>query len=326
MKKILSILLLAIALPLCVAAQDEVSFEFSDGISNMSLKSRMESQLSRLLTAINRAESAGSDINYSGIDIDDMATQSISMLWNNAHFRVSDDEIVEHCLTLKDKRGAARGYKVMNIAVEMKPQNASYTDDLYQEITIDFDRTGRIVDFNVSIGLAQYSQLMKAGVDLEDQYRRELVLNYVEQFRTAYNNKDLNFLNAIFSEDALIITGKVVKRTKAEIGLRPEIVYTPMNKQKYLEKLKKTFAANEWINVKFDDIRIRRHGAKPNYYGVTLIQHYNSSNYSDEGILFLVFDFENESAPKIHVRTWQPMETPDDEIFTLQNVKLPTNR
>ncbi|MBR1933883.1 MAG: nuclear transport factor 2 family protein [Prevotella sp.] len=323
MKRLLSFIVLALSLVIPAMAQDVVAFEFSDGIDNAALKSRMEQQISQLLTAINRAESIGTDINYSGIDIDNMASQSIGMLWNNAHFRICDDDIVEHCLTLKDKHGAPRGYKVMNIAVEMKPQNASYTDELNQEVTIDMDRTGRITDFNITIGLQQYTRLMKEGVDLEDQYRRELILNYVEQFRTAYNNKDMKFLDAIFSEDALIITGKVVRRVKTEVGLRPEISYTPMGKQKYLANLKRTFAANSYINVRFDDIRIRRHGAKPNYYGVTLTQEWNSQRYNDKGILFLVWDFSDEQAPKIHVRTWQPMETPEDEVFNLQSVKLP---
>lgn len=322
-KKLLYLVLLACWLPLLTAAQDDVNFEFSDGINDGALKARMEGQLSRLLTAINRAESTNSDINYSGIDIDGMASQSIGMLWNNAHFRICDDDIVEHCLTLRDARGAVCGYKVMNIAVEMKPQNATYTDDLNEEVTIDFNSAGSIIDFNITIGMQQYMRLMKEGIDLQDEYYREKILKNMEDFKSAYNKRDLNTIDAFFSEDALIITGKVIKRVTTEVGLKPEIVYTPIGKQKYLEKLKKTFQANSYLHVDFDDIRIRRHGAKPNYYGVTLKQEWISTNYSDEGILFLVWDFSDEDAPKIHVRTWQPLETPDDEIFNLQSVKLP---
>ena len=316
-------IILAICLPMTVVAQDEVTFEFSDGITDINLKNRMENQVSRLLTAINRAESSNTNINYSSVDIDDMASQSLGMLWNCAHFRILDDEIVEHCLLLKNSKGGVRGYKVMNIAVEMKPQDSSYNDDLIQEVTIDFDTRGRITDFNITIGLQQYTRLMKEGIGVEDVYYRELILNYVEQFRTAYNNKDINFLDGIFSEDALIVTGKVIKRVKAEIGLVTDVEYTHQGKQRYLQNLKKTFAANSYINVKFDDIRIRRHGSKPNYYGVTLIQEWNSANYSDKGILFLVWDFSNEDAPKIHVRTWQPMEINEKDIFTLNSFKLP---
>ena len=74
--------------------------------------------------------------------------------------------------------------------------------------------------------------------------------------------------------------------------------------------------------MKFDEIKVIRHGANKDFYGVTLIQHWNSSTYSDEGILFLVWDFSNPYQPKIDVRTWQPMETEQGEIFTLNSFKI----
>ena len=56
------------------SAQDNVDFEIADGLSNAALKTRMERQASRLLTAINTAESNGGNVNFSGLDIDDMAS------------------------------------------------------------------------------------------------------------------------------------------------------------------------------------------------------------------------------------------------------------
>ena len=97
---------------------------------------------------------------------------------------------------------------------------------------------------------------------------------------------------------------------------------TDYGKQQYLAQLRNVFAKQGYINVKFDDIKVVRHGANPNFYGVTLIQHYNSSTYSDEGILFLVWDFTNPDEPRIEVRTWQPMATDDKDVFTLNNFKI----
>ena len=132
-------------------AQDAVVFEFSDGIGNPALKSKMERQAANLLTAINRAQSANSDINFSGIDIDDMATQSICMLWNNVHFRTMDDDIVDRCLQLRNSSNSLRGYQVRNVAIEMFPLDDTYTDDRNQEVCVDFDPAGNIVDFNISM-------------------------------------------------------------------------------------------------------------------------------------------------------------------------------
>lgn len=305
------------------SAQNNVDFEIADGLSNATLKMRMERQVSRLLTAINTAESNGGNVNFSGIDIDDMASHSIVMLWENVRFRTLDDEVVTNCLRLGG--GQSDSWQVRNIEVEMKPLDDTYKGNKIQEVSIDFDKNGRIVDFNFTLGINQYMRIMKEGVELDDLDRRMQILHYVEQFRNAYNQKDIDFMDAVFSEDALIITGKVIRRVPNELQIRsnrPEIQYTKQSKQQYLANLKRVFARNGYVNVKFDEIKVLRHGANPNFYGVTLVQHWNSSNYSDEGILFLVWNFENPDAPQINVRTWQPMETPDDEVFTLDNFKI----
>lgn len=318
MKKIL--FALALLLPFALHAQDEVAFEFSDGIDG-AVKATMEQNTSRLLTAINRAESRNADINYSGIGIDNLASQSIGMMWNNVHFRVLDDDIVEHCLRVKSSSGAVIGYQVRNIAVEMKPLDNSYVGDRNQEVCINFDRSGKISDFNITMGLQQYLKIIKEGEKLNDMDRRMQILHWVEQFRNAYCQKDINFMENVFSDDALIVTGKVVKREHTD--MKPiNVEYTTQGKQQYLAGLRRVFRNNGYINVKFDDIEIVRHGAKPNYYGVTLKQGWFTKNYSDEGIVFIVWDFTDEFNPKIMVRTWQPMEIDDKDVFTLNNFKL----
>ena len=94
MKKIVAIIMIVAGLfSANMKAQDYVNFEFSDGVAPGKQKTMMERNASMLLTAINRAESKGTDINYSGIDIDNLASQSIGMMWNNVHMRVVDDDI-----------------------------------------------------------------------------------------------------------------------------------------------------------------------------------------------------------------------------------------
>ncbi len=305
-------------------AQDEVNFEFSDGIDNAMLKQRMEQQLSQLLTAINRAESSGGLINFSGINIDPSASMSVTSLWENAHFRTLDDDIVEHCLVMK-RNGRVYGYQARNIAVEMKPQYDNYQDELNQEICVDFDTKGDISDFNITMGINQYTRLMKEGSEIEDLDERMQVIHFCEQLKNAYMKRDLQFLENVFSDDALIITGKVIMRQKAEVGMsQKDYEYTVKTKREYLDKLRGLFSNPRTgaINVKFNDYRIKRHGSKPNYYGVTVIQDWNTNAYSDQGIVFLVWDFTNKERPQIQVRTWQPMDTDENEVFTLKRFKL----
>lgn len=323
MKKWIFTLLATIA-AFTMQAQDEVAFEFSDGIANEALKSRMEQQVSKLLTAINKAETANGYINFSGIDIDPMASQSITALWENAHFRCVDDDIVEHCLGIKSN-GKVKEYQVRNIAIEMKPIDSSYMDDVNQEVCINFSPTGTISDFNITMGILQYSTLMKEGVTLDDMDERMQIIHFCEQFKNAYMQKDIQFMQNVFSEDALIITGKVIMRKKADVQLaQKDYEYSVKNKQEYLKNLKAIFDNPKTgsINVDFKDYRIKRHGSKPNYYGVTLIQNWRTNTYQDEGIVFLVWDFSDKNNPKIQVRTWQPMDTEEEEVFTLNRLKL----
>ena len=320
MKKILFIALILMG-GMSLKAQDQVTFEFSDGIDNPTLKSTMERQISALLTAINRAESHNSDINFSGVNISDPASMSLTSMWGNVHFRTSDDDIVEHCLCIKAGNGKVLNYQVRNIAVDMKPINDQYAEDLYQEVCINLDKNGQITDFNIAMGLNQYMKIIREGERLNDFDRRLQILHWVEQFRNAYCQKDIQFMDQVFSEDALIITGKVMKSVKYE---GPKIKYNVMDKQQYLANLRNVFARNKYVNVHFDDISVVRHGSKPNFYDVTLRQGWNSSTYSDEGIVFIVWDFTDEFAPKILVRTWQPMDVEENggKVFDIQDFKL----
>lgn len=338
MKK--TLLLLSLLLCQFSMAQDEVSFEFSDGIEGQ-LKTRMEQNISRLLTAINRACTTGSDeINFSGVQFErgETASQTVGMLWNAVHFRTQDDDFYQNCLQHR-QAGRVSGYQVRGIYMDMVPVDDSYQEDLSQEFVIELDAQGRISDLNIAMNKLQYQDLMKQGELLGDMDRREQVIHFCEQFANAYHKMDIQFMDDIFSDDALIITGSVRKRAPATIGLRqnPEtgvtlpnqdkVTYTVHTKAQYLANLKRIFNNQRnmkggFVDVKFDDYTVVRHPAKPNYYGVTLRQRWSTKGYSDEGIVFLVWDFTDEEHPKIQVRTWQAMDTTEKEIFTLNHFKL----
>lgn len=305
-------------------AQDEVSVEITD-VNNAALQKTMEQNASKLLTAINKAESSkSSSINFSGIGIEADARDAIALLWSSVHMRVVDDDIVGKCLTLKSSQ-RLRGYEVMNIAIEMKPEDVNYKDDLMQEVTISFNPQGGISDFVISSGIHQYTTLMQKAMNVDDLDRRMQILHYVEQFRTAYCQKDIQFMENVFSDDALIITGRKVQRKTNEMGLKQEYTYDKQTKAQYLTNLKGIFARNKYVNVKFSDITIERNGAKPYIYGVTCTQDWqtkraNGGHYEDLGVVFMLWDFSDEDHPKIHVRTWQEKEDPKQ--FSTKSFKL----
>ncbi len=291
-------------------AQDQVTFEFSDGVTNPTLKAKMERSVSNLLSAINVAATRNYDINFTGIGIADNASMSLSATWNNVHFRTEDDFIIDHCLTRRRSNGAIKGYQVRNIGVTMIPLDDTYNSEMRRELCIDFNTAGRIIDINFSIEKNEYIRQLQKGKELGDFEQRLQIINWCEQFKKAYNDKDLVFMDNIFSDDALIITGRrITGRAKSDIGMTgQQFEYIQQTKAEYLKKLKVVFNKqkhNGYINVIFSDYSIKRDGAKPDFYYVTLKQEWNSKGYSDVGTLTLVWDFRDEDNPKIQVRAWQ---------------------
>ncbi|MDE7116054.1 MAG: hypothetical protein K2O56_06485 [Muribaculaceae bacterium] len=152
-------------------------------------------------------------------------------------------------------------------------------------------------------------RVLSGRLEESDSLQRRRILDYCEHFRTAYPTRDIDFLRQLFSDNALIIVGTTVKSDdagKSKTLCQTKVVYTVRSKQQYLERLQSIFRANEKIDVGFSDFRIMRHPSIKGIYGVSLRQTYTSDRYSDEGYLFLLWDFRNPSMPKIHVRTWQP--------------------
>ena len=285
-----------------LCAANPVSVKISDGLSNAALAKKMESRLSALLTEANAASEEKRAIDCKKLGLSDDVSMAIEMLWENSSFVCSDEAVVEHCLT------TSSGYQIRNIPLIMKDTDGEAEDE-YQEAVVSFDKQGNITSFFIAISMNLYMNVVKTSRnnDLIDLRRRQLILDYVEQFRTSYNQKDLVFLDKVFSEDALIVTGTVIKRkTQDNIKLRDGIVYKKQTKQEYLTKLGSAFKRNKKIHVTFDDIEVKRHPSKAEFYGVTLHQSWKQQGYSDEGYVFLLWDFTNEDEPLIHVRTWQP--------------------
>lgn len=302
----------------------------SDGMSNAQLKQRMERSLSNLLTEVNAAYEGERNINYGALRLPSDVQTSLSLLWDNAPFLCMDEVVSQRCLRRLDGR-----YEIRNIPLLLKAPKAKDDEGEYQEATVTFDANGNLYSFHLAIAMNLYTKILQSGLDVKDQRYRELILDFTERFRTAYNEHNLNFMEAIFSEDALIITGKVIERKSVDgIRLPDEILYTPQSKQEYLANLKRVFDRdrNNLIRVSFDEIEIMRHpnASDPEYarvYGVTLHQGYRSASYSDDGYVFLLWDFTNENQPKILVRTWQPdafskdgktkTKIPKDEIYSI---------
>jgi len=311
-------------------AYQQVRLVINGGISDKQLKQKMEKSVSTVMTEINRlhednAESLALPVSCVTYE----ACQDLNMLWEHEHFRCVEEEIVERVLTTRT------GYQVRSIPLIVNM--ADKGEELgYQEAVINFNQEGVITSFYYTINPELYSklrmnQMSDKRFEVTDIKDRMMILDYVEHFRTSYNQKDLKFLRQVFSDDALIITGKVIKVRKSEMSPSGNrVIYTTQTKQQYLDNLSKAFKANSYIKVQFDDVVIVEHPTIKGIYGVTVHQSWKTARYSDEGYVFMVWDFRNPDMPQIHVRTWQPdyidkskgKKLDPNDVFTLGDFDL----
>lgn len=288
-------------------------------IDNASATTIMEQSASQLLTEFNNAffSNKAPALKIKGLNSD--GKTAILSMWETSPFRCIETEIIE--------RGymTPTGYQVRNIPLFLKDVPE---DDAYAEIAINFNRKGEITDMYFTVDYHNYMEILNAEEnEVQDLRNRNIILDFVENFRTSYNRKDIGFLQKVFSNDALIITGKVVKvKEKSDDYLQilpqEKIEYQVKTKKEYLTALANVFRNNARINIHFEEIEVARHPRYDDLYGVTLKQYWNTTNYSDVGYLFLMIDFRNADTPQIHVRTWQPekyngKEIDKDEIFHL---------
>ena len=304
MKKIIGSIILLFVCSIGAKAQITL-LRINDGLFDVALKQRMEFTISNLLTEFGQATANNRPLQLQHIQMTDHSKASLERLWNSFHFDCDKSENEERCLT------DVNGYEIRNISVTLHPIGKGYKGELEKELTISLSRDGMITGVHMALANNVYQNIVNNGIDVTDTRRRLEILNFVEAFRSYYDEKDIAALKQVYSDDALIITGKVIMRRSYQNdqpSLKPEIVYSKKNKEQYLKSLESNFRRNRFIKVSFDSISVVRHPAKPNFYGVTLHQNWKSTNYEDDGYVFLLWEFKDDTDehPVVHVRTWQP--------------------
>lgn len=211
----------------------QVNFQFCDGIYNESLKSHVERNVSLLLSEINKAEANHRQLNLTNIDIDKMAASGLKSLWTNIHFRCKFNNNVQSCI--KD----FTGYEIRKIYVEMKPIDNTYKGEIHKELTISFNKEGVITGVRTAMDDKSYAALLEgSNSNIDLRMRREL-LNFVEDFRSYYVEKNIKALDEIFNNDALIITGRVIQTLgKSNVDgvsqkVKEKVVFSKQNKRQY---------------------------------------------------------------------------------------------
>ena len=291
-------------------------FKIIEGLSDQSLKATMETNVNAMMMAMNTAANQNAKtVKLNKDNFTSEAIKDIEQMWKSSAIFCPPVNIMSRCLK------TSYGYQVRGIPVDLKEADEK---EKRQELAIDFLPNGKISNVSIAIEMHRYDQIMAEKESDIDYARRQIIVDFVENFRTAYNRRDMKLLTSVFSDKALIITGKVIsEKPNSDMDRltlnNNKVIYIKQTKQEYLQNLSNVFKITKFINVKFDDIEVVQHPKYDDIYGVTLKQYWHTDRYRDEGYLFLMIDFRDANKPLIQVRTWQPYKNKQGQVITQKN-------
>lgn len=180
-----------------------------------------------------------------------------------------------------------------------------------RNVVFRFDKESQKVE-SLAFRLTDIAEIDILGKELWNPESRMTLVNFLEDYQTAYALKRIDYLDMIFSDEALIVVGTVLKQKpkgdKMHLSNETKVRYDTLSKSRYIEKLHTVFNNNEFVNIRFMDTDFTQHKKYKELYGIQVKQEYLSSSYGDVGYLFLMVDLRGE-LPIIHVRTWEPEKT-----------------
>ncbi len=196
-----------------------------------------------------------------------------------------------------------------------------------ENIVYTFDSTGKVNNINFALTDVAINDVLSKSERFGSDEDKYFLINFLENYQTAYAMENIDFIESVFSDDALIIVGTVLKKSEPIEGMYKQldtenIKYTRFSKNEYVKHLKNVFSSKEYVNISFEETDIKKTGGDDKVYGIQLAQNYYSSNYSDKGFLFLMIDLNDTINPKIYVRTWQPEKNFDGSVIGLENFTI----
>ena len=185
-----------------------------------------------------------------------------------------------------------------------------------EDVTFTFNKEQKIESVAFGLDKTARDDIFNRDAASWNDSVRMVIATFLENYKTAFALKRLDYIQSIFDDDAIIIVGHVTKHANKKLEnqsyIDNEMVkYTRLDKNTYLKNLAKSFGSNEFINIRFTDNEVKKMGKGGETYGIQIHQDYYSSSYGDTGYLFLMVDMNEMDAPVIKVRTWQPNRDPN---------------
>lgn len=266
--------------------------------------------MSRIIAAIRNRTYQGVDDCFTaeGLDIFQRLVQR-----GQARLVGNPDDLVFHRST--------DGVVCRGLQMAFSPKNG-LRKSFVEDVVCTFDDAAHVK--NISFGLGDVAERDILCKGIWDESVRVAIMQFLENYKTAYALKRLDYLQTLFDDNAVIIVGHVVRNTgqramqldtDSKRFTRNDVKRTRLTKEQYMKNLRACFASNEFVNIRFASNDVIKLGKGGEMYAIQIEQDYYSTTYGDHGYLFLMVDLNDASHPVIKVRTWQPEKDPNFGLF-----------
>ena len=213
------------------------------------------------------------------------------------------------------------------VGIPVIVRNGSHISN--EKIVFRFDLASGLIK-SVAYALTEKAEkdiFRQAQWDMNSRYS---LLTFMEDYQTAYCTKNIDFIENLFSDNAIIIVGNAVDNKAVKKGMfdgqnlmagdssKRRFVMSRYSKGEYISSLRKIFSSNAWIQVSYEENEISKvytGGIVDNeLLWIEIRQNWNSaSGYNDTGFLALQINMR-PSGSQINVRTFTPEFVPLDSL------------
>lgn len=209
------------------------------------------------------------------------------------------------------------GERVVARSVPMKFSFSNNRREFVEDVTFTFSPEKKIESVAFGLGGAARKDIFEQGIGAWSDSVKMVIVTFLENYKTAFALKRLDYIKSIFDENAYIIVGHKLQQMQ-KVGddgdgfsVVPKYEYVRKSKEEYMDQLKRCFASNEFININFSDNDVQKAAYGGDTFGIQIKQDYYSEHYGDQGYLFLFVDLNEADKPVIKIRTWQPERNAD---------------
>lgn len=138
---------------------------------------------------------------------------------------------------------------------------------------------------------------------------KKMCTEFLDNYKSAYREKNIDFFRQIFSDDVLIIDEN-------------DIISNKKNYQ--LNKLDVLFRCKGLVDIRYINCEILRLEIKKDkeLYSFQIWQEFCTPKKKEKGYLFMMVDMTNHMRPQIIIHTWQPNEENKEKWYSAGNFIL----